>query len=227
MRQAKALPSNRPRPGFLVWLRNNFFYGVAVVLPFAITFWLIWSVVSFIDDGVIPLLPPSMRPAAEAFPGAGLAIALVSLTALGALTANLVGRYVVRTSERVVNQVPLVRTIYGGAKQVLGNLSAPKRQSFQQAVLFEFPQPGVWTIGFITNENTQEISAIAGEDLVAVYVPQVPVPTTGFLQYLARSKLRPLPFGPEDALKMCISLGILGEGQGPAPVQSGPSFPNS
>lgn len=211
MRGAPPSPSPRARPGLIVWLRNNFLYGVAVVLPFAVTFWLIWSVVSFIDDRITPLLPESLRPLAEALPGAGLVIALVGLTAIGALAANLVGRMLVRGGERLVNRVPLVRSIYGGAKQVLENISAPKRQSFKQAVLFEFPQPGVWTIGFITNEDTGEISAIAGEDLVAVYVPQVPVPTTGFLQYLPRSKLRPLPFGPEDALKMCISLGMLGE----------------
>lgn len=211
MRSASVLPSARPRPGLLVWLRNNFFYGVAVVLPFAVTFWLIWSFVSFIDDRITPLLPPDLRPVAEALPGAGVLIALVGLTAVGALAANLVGRMVVRAGERLVNRVPLVRSVYGGAKQVFENLSTPKRQSFKQAVLFEFPQPGVWTIGFITNEDTQEISRIAGEELVAVYVPQVPVPTTGFLQYLSRDRLRPLPFGPEDALKMCISLGMLGE----------------
>lgn len=211
MRQASLPSPPRSRPGLLVWLRNNFLYGVAVVLPFAVTFWLIWGVVSFIDDRITPLLPERLRPLAEALPGAGLIIALIGLTAVGALTANLVGRIVVRAGERLVNRVPLVRSIYGGAKQVLENISTPKRQSFKQAVLFEFPQPGAWTIGFITNEDTREISAIAGEEVVAVYVPQVPVPTTGFLQYLSRSKLRPLPFGPEEALKMCISLGMLGE----------------
>lgn len=211
MRDPAITPPKRARTSLLIWLRNNFLYGVAVVLPFAVTFWLIWGFVGFIDDSVIPLLPQEYRPAAYALPGAGLAIALIGLTAVGALTANLVGRMVVRGGERLVNRVPLVRSIYGGAKQVLENVSTPKRQSFKQAVLFEFPRPGVWTIGFITNEDTREISAIAGEEVVAVYVPQVPVPTTGFLQYLSRSKLRPLPFGPEDALKMCISLGMLGE----------------
>lgn len=196
-------------PGWAVTLRNNFLYGVAVVLPFAVTAWLLWQFVSLVDRLVTPLLPTGWREHAEAVPGVGLAIAIIALTLLGALAANLVGRMVIRMGERVVNRLPLVRSIYGGAKQVFENISAPQRQSFKEAVLFEFPQPGVWTIGFVTNDAPVEMSAAAGADLVAVYVPQVPIPTTGFLQYLPRSALRPLPFGPEEALKMCISLGML------------------
>lgn len=209
---APSPPAKRPVDS-LTWLRNNFLYGVAVVLPFAVTFWLIWNIVGFIDGLITPLVPVRLRPLAEAIPGAGLVMALVGLTLLGWLAANFLGRLVVRGGERLVNRLPLVRTIYGGAKQVLENVSAPQRQSFKEAVLFEFPQPGVWTIGFITNEDAPEISELAGEELVAVYVPQVPVPTTGFLQYLPRSKLKSLPFGPEEALKMCISLGMLNSSQ--------------
>jgi len=197
----------------LTWLRNRFLYGVAVVLPFAVTFWLLWSIVSFIDDRITPLLPSVVRPSVELVPGAGLMIALVGLTLLGALAANLIGRTVVRLGERLVGRLPLVRSIYGGAKQVLENISTPHRQSFKRAVLFEFPRPGVWTIGFVTNEAAPEISDAAGVPLVAVYVPQVPVPTTGFLQYLREGELRPLPFGPEEALKICISLGMLNPAQ--------------
>lgn len=208
-----ALPAVVRRVDPLTWLRNRFLYGVAVVLPFAVTFWLLWSIVSFIDDRITPLLPGAVRPTVEAVPGAGLVIAVIGLTLLGALAANLIGRTVVRTGERIVGRLPLVRSIYGGAKQVLENISTPQRQSFKRAVLFEFPRPGVWTIGFVTNEATPEVSGAAGAPLVAVYVPQVPVPTTGFLQYLPEDALRPLPFGPEEALKICISLGMLNPAQ--------------
>jgi len=220
-RPPQGYPSPVKRPtDSLTWLRNHFLYGVAVVLPFAVTLWLIWSIVGFIDGLITPLVPLRWRPLVEAIPGAGLVMALLGLTLLGWFAANFTGRLVVRTSERLVNRLPLVRTIYGGAKQVLENVSAPQRQSFKEAVLFEFPQPGVWTIGFITNEDAPEVSALAGEDLVAVYVPQVPVPTTGFLRYLPRRKLKPLPFGPEEALKMCISLGMLNSAQARELVQA-------
>lgn len=205
-------PPKRPADS-LTWLRNNFLYGVAVVLPFAVTFWLIWNIISFIDGVIMPLLPPAWRPVVEVIPGAGLMIALCGLTLLGWFAANFIGRLVVRGGERLVNRLPFVRTIYGGAKQVLENVSAPQRQSFKEAVLFEFPRPGVWTIGFITNEEVAEVSQLAGEELVAVYVPQVPVPTTGFLQYLPRRMLKSMACGPEEALKMCISLGMLNSSQ--------------
>jgi uncharacterized membrane protein len=215
-----ALPALVKRVGPLTWLRNNFLYGVAVVLPFAVTFWLLWSIVGFIDDRITPLLPGGLRPRVEAVPGAGLVIAVAGLTLLGALAANLIGRTVVRLGERLVGRLPLVRSIYGGAKQVLENVSTPQRQSFKRAVLFEFPRPGVWTIGFVTNEAAGDISDAAGSPLVAVYVPQVPVPTTGFLQYLREEDLRPLPFGPEEALKVCISLGMLNPAQSAQPPQA-------
>lgn len=193
----------------LTWIRNSFLAGVALVLPFVVTGWLIWLVVTFIDGNVVPLLPPRLRPAAESVPGAGVAFALVALTLVGALAGNLIGRWLVGVADRVIANLPLVRSIYGGAKQVFGQVAAPERTSFKQAVLVEFPRPGAWTIGFVTNEDTAEVTADIGEPLVAVYVPQAPIPTSGFLLYVARETLKPLAISPEEALKRVISLGII------------------
>ena len=195
----------------LTWLRNSFLAGVALVLPFVVTGWVIWLVVSFVDNNVIPLIPERYQPLAESIPGAGLVIALVAMTLVGALAANLFGRWLVRTADTFIANLPLVRSIYGGAKQVFKQVAAPERTSFKQAVLVEFPKPGAWAIGFITNENTSEVTHDIGADLVAVYVPQAPIPTSGFLLYLDRTTLRPLAIGPEEALKRVISLGIIRE----------------
>ncbi len=108
-----------------------------------------------------------------------------------------------------IANLPFVRTIYGGAKQVFKQIAAPERTSFKQAVLVEFPQPGSYAIGFITNENTAEVVQDIGEDLVAVYVPQAPIPTSGFLLYLPRNELKLLSIPPDEALKRVISLGII------------------
>jgi uncharacterized membrane protein len=190
------------------WLRNSFLAGVALVLPFVVTAWLIWIVVTFIDTRVEPLVPPGFEILTR-FPGGGVLLALVALTLVGALAGNLVGRWIVNTADSGIANLPLVRTIYGGAKQVFKQVAAPERTSFQQAVLVEFPQPGSYAIGFITNENTTEILHDVGVDLVAVYVPQAPIPTSGFLLYLPRSVLRPLAIPPDEALKRVISLGII------------------
>lgn len=193
----------------ITWLRNSFLAGVALVLPFVVTGWVIWLVVSFIDKNVIPLIPERFQPLAESIPGAGVIIALVALTTVGALAANLFGRWIVAAADRMIANLPLVRSIYGGAKQVFKQVAAPERTSFKQAVLVEFPKPGAWAIGFITNEDTSEVARDIGVDLVAVYVPQAPIPTSGFLLYLDRATLKPLAIPPDEALKRVLSLGII------------------
>ena len=190
------------------WLRNSFLAGVALVLPFVVTVWLIWMVVAFIDTRVEPLVPPGFEILTR-FPGGGVLLAVAALTLVGALAGNLVGRWIVNTADSGIANLPLVRTIYGGAKQVFKQVATPERTSFQQAVLVEFPQPGSYAIGFITNENTAEVVHDIGVDLVAVYVPQAPIPTSGFLLYLPRNELRLLAIPPDEALKRVISLGSI------------------
>ncbi len=192
----------------LTWLRNSFLAGVALVLPFVVTAWLIWLVVAFIDNNVEPLVPGGLDILTR-FPGGGLLLAVAALTLVGALAGNLVGRWIVRAADAGIANLPLVRSIYGGAKQVFKQVAAPERTSFKQAVLVEFPSPGTYAIGFITNENTTEVAQDIGQELVAVYVPQAPIPTSGFLLYLPRTAFKLLSIPPDEALKRVISLGII------------------
>lgn len=192
----------------LSWLRNSFLAGVALVLPFVVTVWVIWMVVAFIDTNVEPLVPARLEFLTR-FPGGGVLLAVAALTLVGALAGNLVGRWIVQTADTGIANLPLVRSIYGGAKQVFKQVAAPERTSFKQAVLVEFPSPGSYAIGFITNEDTAEVAQDIGEELISVYVPQAPIPTSGFLLYLRRSACKPLSLTPEQALQRVISLGII------------------
>ena len=203
---------NRPF-NLLPWLRNSFLTGVALVLPFVVTISVIWLFVSFIDNNVEPLVPDTLS-FLKSFPGGGLLLALATLTLVGALAGNLVGRWVVDMGDKAIANLPLVRSIYGGAKQVFKQVAAPERTSFKQAVLVEFPLPGSYAIGFITNENTAEVVSDIGEELVAVYVPQAPIPTSGFLLYLPRTAFKPISISPDEALKRVISLGIIRKDDG-------------
>lgn len=196
-----------PVPRFLAWLRNSFLTGVAIVLPFVVTGWLIWLVVAFIDNNVEPLVPGGLR--AYRFPGGGVLIALATLTLVGALAGNLFGRWAVATADRMMANLPLVRSIYGGAKQVFGQIAKPEGTSFKRAVLVEYPKEGSWAIAFVTNADTAEVARDTGEPLVAVYVPTAPIPTNGFLLYVSPSSMKPLTISPEEALKRVISLGII------------------
>lgn len=198
------------RFNIFTWLRNSFLAGVALVLPFVVTIWVIWLVVSVIDHNVAPLIPANLKPFTQNIFGGGVLIAVAMLTLIGALAGNLVGRWMVTSTDDLISNLPLVRSIYGGAKQVFRQVAAPERTSFKQAVLLEFPMPGVWTIGFITNENASEVvSDIGDDDLVAVFVPHAPVPTSGYLLYMKRTALKPLSIGPDEAIKRVISLGII------------------
>lgn len=196
------------KSNFFTWLRDSFLTGVALVLPFVVTVSIIWLFVSFIDNNVEPLVPDTLA-FLKSFPGGGLLLALVTLTLVGALAGNLVGRWIVDTGDRAIANLPLVRSIYGGAKQVFKQVAAPERTSFKQAVLVEFPLPGSYAIGFITNENTAEVVSDIGEELIAVYVPQAPIPTSGFLLYLPRTAFKPISITPDEAIKRVISLGII------------------
>lgn len=205
------IDSNAPAKfNLFTWLRNSFLAGVAVVLPFVVTVWLIWMVVTFIDTRVEPLIPGNLAFFRE-FPGGGVLIAVAALTLVGALVGNLIGRWIVGAADRGIANLPLIRSIYGGAKQVFKQVAAPERTSFKEAVLVEFPQPGSFAIGFITNEDVAEVMHDTGQELVAVYVPQAPIPTSGFLLYLPRTALKPISLAPQDALKRVISLGIIRE----------------
>ncbi|MBS0384695.1 MAG: DUF502 domain-containing protein [Proteobacteria bacterium] len=207
------------RFNLFTWLRNSFLAGVAVVLPFVVTIWVIWLVVSVIDHNVTPLIPARLKPFTPSFFGSGVIIAVIVLTLIGALAGNLVGRWVVNSTDDLIANLPLVRSIYSGAKQVFRQVAAPGRTSFKQAVLLEFPYPGIWTIGFITNEHASEVvTDIGDDDLVAVFVPHAPVPTSGYLLYMKRAALKPLSIGPDEAIKRVISLGII-RGEDP-PTQS-------
>lgn len=203
------LPPLPRRFHILTWLRNSFLTGVALVLPFVITLWVIWLVVSFIDSNVLPLLPAPLKPVAQDIWGMGVVIALLTLTLVGAAAGNFMGRALVNAADAFIANLPVVRSIYGGAKQIFKQVAAPERTSFKQAVLLQFPVPGTWVIGFVTNEDTSEVSHDTGESLVSVFVPHVPLPTSGFLLYLPQSALRPMSVTPEEALKRILSLGIV------------------
>lgn len=218
MSSAPSPPRLKKRQRLLIWLRNSFLAGVAFVLPFVITAWLIWTIVSFIDGQIAAILPPKMRDVTAIAPGIGVLIAILTLTIVGALAGNMIGRFFLARSEKLIASFPIVRSIYGGSKQIFKQVAAPERTSFKQTVLVEFPRPGVWAIGFITNDETVEVTAPvrddAGDELIAVYVPQAPIPTSGFLLYFPRRALKVLPIGPEEALKRVISLGIVKQEDG-------------
>jgi uncharacterized membrane protein len=196
-------------------LRNYFLTGLIVVGPVAITAWLIWSFVTWVDGFVRPFIPPAYRP--ETYlpwpvPGTGLIIAIIVLTLLGFLTANLVGRTLVGWGEGLLNRMPIVRPIYRTAKQIFETLFSKSGSSFRKVALVEFPAKGMWSLVFISQPPTGEIAERLPEDnsdYVSVFLPCTPNPTTGFFFYVHRKELIELDVSVENAMTVLISAGMV------------------
>lgn len=211
-----------PRMGLGARLRAYFLAGVLVTAPFALTAYLLWAVVDFVDSRVMPLIPDRYNPNAYlpvGIPGIGLIVAFVLLTAIGALTAGLAGRLLIGFSETVLARMPVVRSVYGAIKQVVSTIVSQQSNSFREVVLVQWPRQGMWTIAFVTGTATDEIRALSpSRDMIGVYVPTTPNPTSGYLMWVERREIVPMAISVEDGIKLVVSCGIVTpDGAAPAP----------
>jgi uncharacterized membrane protein len=212
-RAATARPATTSlRPGLFSRLRAYFFAGVLVTAPIGITIYLAWSVVSWIDRSVLPFLPPRYNPETYlpfSLPGIGLILLIVFLTAIGAITAGMIGRMVVGYSERVLGHMPVVRSVYSATKQIFETMLAQKSTAFREVVLVEFPRVGMWSIGFITGVTEGEVQELTDDEVVNVYIPTTPNPTSGYLCFVPRGDVYPLSMSVEEGIKLVVSGGLV------------------
>ncbi|HCP01660.1 MAG TPA: hypothetical protein DIT35_09225, partial [Rhodospirillaceae bacterium] len=142
-------------------------------------------------------------------PGVGLIVLIISLIIIGALTRMLLGRTLVRLGESLVNRMPVVRSVYGATKQVVETVLKSQSDAFRQVVLFEYPRRGSWAIGFVTGQTKGEVQNLTNDDVVNVFLPTTPNPTSGYLLFLPRREIIPLSMTVEEGIKMIISGGIV------------------
>ena len=196
-------------------LRNYFLTGLIVTAPLAITAYLVWSLVGWVDSWVKPYIPHDYNPDTYlpfAVPGFGLIVALAGITLVGFLTANFIGRSIVSAGENLVGRMPLVRSIYRGLKQIFETVLSNKADMFTKVAVVEYPRRGAWSIVFISSEKSNEVAdKLKGRDndLVAVFMPSTPNPTTGFLMYVPRKDIVELDMSVEEAAKLVISAGLV------------------
>jgi uncharacterized membrane protein len=197
-------------------IRNYFLTGIIVTAPIAITIYLTWSVIQWVDSWVKPYIPARYNPdnyLQFSVPGFGVIIALVVITLIGFVTANFVGRAVVGFGERLLNRMPLVRNVYKGLKQIFATVLANRAELFNKVALYEYPRRGTWSLVFIAKQQDTEINqALAGDHsrTIAVFRPITPNITTGYLLYVDEKELIPIEMSVEDAAKMLISAGLVG-----------------
>jgi uncharacterized membrane protein len=194
-------------------IRNYFLTGLVVAGPLAVTAWLIWSIVNWVDDLVRPLIPPVYRPETYLpwpIPGTGLVLAIIVLTLLGFLTANLVGRTLVGWGEDLLNRMPIVRPVYKTMKQIFEALFSKTGSSFRQVALVEFPAPGMWSLVFLSQPPSAELTAkLPPGEHISAFMPCTPNPTTGFFFYVLRKDLVVLDISVENAMTLLISAGMV------------------
>lgn len=211
------LPPDEAPPGLMARFRNYFLTGLIVAGPVAITFYLTWWFVTWVDGLVRPFVPVAYRPETYLpfpLPGTGLIIAVFALTMLGFLAANLVGRKLVDWGERLLGRMPVVRAIYRSLKQVFETLFSGNGSSFRRVGLVEFPAPGMWSIVLISQPPSAEVSAhLPGkEEHISVFLPCSPNPTTGFFFYVPKSKVIEVEMSAEAAATLIMSAGVVQPG---------------
>ena len=205
-------------------LRNYFFTGFIVCAPLAITAYITWSFIGWVDSWVKPYFPARYSPETYlpfAIPGFGLLVALILITLIGFLTANIAGRAVIAAGERLLGRMPLVRGIYRSLKQIFETVLSNKGDMFSKVGLVEYPRKGVWSLVFIGGDKDTEINQklmVEDDPLIGVFMPCTPNPTTGFLMYVRRSEVVMLDMTIEEGARLIVSAGLVAP-----PVETGPA----
>jgi uncharacterized membrane protein len=227
MTQPPHLPHRRR--SILAVLRANFLTGLVVIAPIGLTIWLIWKVIGWIDGWVLPFVPMQFQPDVlirdyfPAFPlnvrGFGVVIFLIFTILVGWLAKGLIGRSFLHWGERLVDRMPVVRSIYNGLKQIAETVFAQSESSFEKACLIEYPREGLWAICFVSTPAKGELASKigGGERILSVFLPTTPNPTSGYLLYVAEKDVVYLDMTVEEVAKLIISAGLVYPAPRPVP----------
>nr|VFJ74187.1 MAG: Uncharacterized membrane protein [Candidatus Kentron sp. FW] len=219
-------------------LRKYLIAGLLVWLPLGVTVLVLKLLVDVMDRTLL-LLPAAWRPDMVLgfhIPGIGLVLSLAVVGITGVVVANLLGRRMVAFWESFLARIPLVRSIYLGVKQVVETVFTSEGKSFRKVVLIEYPRRGTWCLAFLTGTGLGEVQARTGQDIVAVFVPTTPNPTSGFVLLVPVEDVRELDMNVDDGLKLIISMGVAvphwagskeGEHQGTDNDAHGPEIPTN
>lgn len=201
-------------------MRKYFLTGLLVLVPLAITAWVLNLIISTLDQSLL-FVPEAWQPRlllGADIPGVGAVLTLAIVFLTGVLANNLVGNYVMRLGERLIKRVPVVSSLYGSVKQVSDTLFSSSGNAFRQAVLIPYPHADSYTVAFLTGVPGGDVTNHLVGDYVSVYVPTTPNPTSGFFLMMERSRVRELDMTVDAALKYIVSMGVVAPATAPAPV---------
>ena len=203
-------------------VRHNLVRGILVLLPAIITLWLLRLIFGLVSDNVTPTVLAVLRAAGvhglegwylrAAVPLIGIVLTLLVVYLFGLVAANLVGRRLLEVAEQAILRIPVVKSIYGGSRQLLDAFNVGGQGGFSRVVVAEYPRAGVWTIGFVTNESTTSLAQAGDphpEGTLFVFFPTTPNPTSGWLAMVPASEVHDLGITVEEGIKLIVSGGIV------------------
>lgn len=192
-------------------MRKYFITGLLILVPLAITLWVLNLIIGTMDQSLL-LLPENWRPQAIFgfhIPGLGTILTLLIVFLTGLATRNFIGKQVVQGWELLLNRIPVVRSIYSSVKQVSDTLFSSSGNAFRKAVLVQYPRHGSWTIAFVTGVPGGDVRNHLVGDYVSIYVPTTPNPTSGFFLMVPKGDVIELNMNVDEALKYIVSMGVV------------------
>lgn len=190
-------------------MKKYFLTGLLILVPLAITLWVLNLVVTTMDQTLL-LLPESLRNQFPFnIPGAGMLFTLLTIFLVGVLARNFVGRRLLHWWEALLQRIPIVSNIYTSVKQVSDTLFSPSGQAFRKAVLVQFPRDGMWSVAFVVGDPGEQLEKPLAPNYVTVYVPTAPNPTSGYVLILPPSEVVDLDISIDEALKFVVSMGVV------------------
>ena len=199
------MSNKKGKKSFFTSIRNNFIAGVVVLIPIGITLYLTLFFIKISSK----ILPKEINPnyyLPYNIPGLEILISLAIITLIGWISLSFLGKKLFDLFETILNKIPILRTIYSAVGQLIETFTKTKSNK-KNVVLIEYPRKGVWAVGFATRENTGEIKKKTGQELINVFVPTTPNPTSGFLLMFPKNEVIYLDLSFEEASKFIVSAG--------------------
>jgi len=193
-------------------LKAYLFTGILVTAPVAITFYLAYKFILWVDVFVNRMLPPQYRLdnyLPMTIPGLGLVVLIAFLILVGMFAAGFLGRFFIRLGEWFVAKMPLVSSIYSLLKQIFETVFSSKTQAFKKVVMLEYPRKGIWILGLVSADLQGEIEQKLPEPMVNVFIPTTPNPTSGFLIFVPKKDVIEMNMSVEEAIKFIVSGGLV------------------
>ncbi len=193
-------------------IKAYFFTGILVTAPVAMTFYLAYKLITWIDVSVNRLIPPEFRPdnyLPYSIPGLGVVLLILALILIGMFAAGFLGRFFLRLGEWIVYKVPFISSVYSLLKQVFQTFLSNRNDAFTKVVLLEYPRKGLWILGFVSSDTQGEVKDKLGRELLNVFIPTTPNPTSGFLIFVPKEDTISIDMSVEDGIKFVISGGLV------------------